>query len=110
MMRYSWNFDEATSSRPSSCRLAEPANQFDASIGLLVSDGAMVDGACAGDGGSGCASTGAAARPQANRIGRMMIRFMAHLTKNAPDGWWEPWSFTWQVRQARSTNREFTVG
>ena len=58
------------------------------------------------------AKSGVAAgrKPQARSTVTSVIRFMAYLTKYAPDGWLEPWTFTWQVRQLRSTKREFTVG
>jgi hypothetical protein len=35
---------------------------------------------------------------------------MAYLTKYAPEGWFEPWSLAWHIRQLRSRNREFIVG
>jgi hypothetical protein len=35
---------------------------------------------------------------------------VVYLVKNAPDGWLEPWSLVWHIRQLRSMNREFTVG
>ena len=91
--RYSVNLDELTSSRPSRSRFALPVNQFDDSV---------VDWANVG--------VAAERKPQARSTVTSVIRFMAYLTKYAPEGWLEPWTLTWHVRQLRSTKREFTVG
>jgi hypothetical protein len=58
------------------------------------------------------AKSGVAAvrKPQARSTVTIVIRFMAYLTKYAPDGWLEPWSLTWHILQLRSMKREFTVG
>jgi hypothetical protein len=94
-VRYSSNFDEATSSRPRSRIEAPPVNQ-------LFAPGS----------GASWAKSGmlVASKPQARATQTIWVRFMAYLTKNAPDGWLEPWILTWHIRQLRSMNRELTVG
>jgi hypothetical protein len=92
---YSWNFEESTSSRPSRSSEALPLNQFSG-----VTAGAVW----------AKRDVAVARRPQARSTVTIVIRFMAYLPKYAPDGWLEPWSLTWHIRQLRSIKREFTVG
>ena len=81
--RYSSNFDEATSLRPSTSRSTLPWNQF--------ATGSVAAGWAAGGAGAAggvCAEERVLVtrRPQAISTMANVMRFMAHLTKNAPDG------------------------
>ena len=105
-VRYYSNFEDATSSRPSTATETPPMNQLGwvtagAGDGVGVGVGFCVV-VCAN------AESAAAMRPQAN-IRESVIRFMAYLTNAQPEGEFEPCSAKWQFGQDRSIWRELRV-